>query len=947
MTLNPRHFLLKSFWLRMAYAWFIVCMALPPVAFSFTSVQGTDGSQGYSGEVLVDSTTMAGYCSQAARGPVVSFPNATGTLNSCSSNTIVATDIGQTATGIGVIAVSNADGDLNAWNSQGGLSWIQRKSVADVTWQSVVRSPALGLWVAVASTLGSTHVMTSPNGIDWTAQTAPDQPWVSVAVGYPAGVETLVAVAYGPGHFNRVMYSTNGTSWTNGYLPADYNWVTVVWSGAQFVALTNNGTTTSIATSANGSTWTPITTPASDVAWQKMGTDGAGKLVAVGFTGTAGHVMVSTDHGATWTQNAGLDVRSWNGVAWSAKLSQWVAVSNGGGTDDKRIAYSSNAVSWTQILPPSLMSFGQVIYGDQWVATAGASGQERVATSPDGKVWRLSQPATQSSWSSVAWAPNQYVAVAVGGVGNRVMTSGLLADSTTTLPTPLSTQTAVGTVSGTGTKTLAITRSTYTATWASVQSVTFTATGTGTGTGTTTTTGTITGSAYGTASNGGTLTGTVTVTATGTGSGTSTATVSHVSVGNASSAPALFSQGSSSQAQFDDSGNLSTTGTIKADTGLASRTSAEFGGAQGAAISMFHDSYSSEIGFNLRYGPNGFTYGPGSSGQYVGYMQFDTLTGQWKFVSSLQAANAGVNWQQYPLTANTLLLLDKLGNGTFAGKVTGQTAAFGSSGQFTVDTGGNGITSGVLYATGAPPVAGWPMIQAQNNNGNDVSVLQVANDAGYTAGQIQAFGSAYAGNAFPSAVGAANDSGKLVFNGQGTITTFKEMQIGTSNAIPLGFFTNNVERGYFQSSGSLVLINNVVAPNIVNNHASSLMPTSTVTSTSTSTWIGVGQVSVAWAANSYTLEVHTSAEVQSGGASATCCIRLVLDVAGANTPIGPASMCASPATGTNQMVNIPWSQNVTAGTHTVDLQVQILTAGQSCIIPTNKASLLAKAIPVN
>ena len=29
------------------------------------------------------------------------------------------------------------------------------------------------------------------------------------------------------------------------------------------------------------------------------------------------------------------------------------------------------------------------------------------------------------------------------------------------------------------------------------------------------------------------------------------------------------------------------------------------------------------------------------------------------------------------------------------------------------------------------------------------------------------------------------------------------------------------------------------------------------------------------------------------------------------------------------------------------LQVQILTAGQSCIIPTNKASLLAKAIPVN
>ena len=240
------------------------------------------------------------------------------------------------------------------------------------------------------------------------------------------------------------------------------------------------------------------------------------------------------------------------------------------------------------------------------------------------------------------------------------------------------------------------------------------------------------------------------------------------------------------------------------------------------------------------------------------------------------------------------------------------------------------------------------MIQGQNNTPTGVAIIEVANDQGYTAGLVQAFGSAHVGNTFPTAVGATNDSGKLVITGQGNVSVFKEVQIGSGSNVPVGFFTNGVERGYFQASGPLVLLNNVVAPNIVNNIGGGLMPTSTVTSTSTSTWIGVGQASVAWAANSYNLEVHASAEVQSGGASATCCIRLVLDTAGANTPIGPSSMCASPTSaGGNQTVSVPWFQVVTAGTHTVDLQMQILTAGQSCIIPTNKASLLAKAIPLN
>jgi hypothetical protein len=64
-------------------------------------------------------------------------------------------------------------------------------------------SPEAGLFVAVANTGTGNRVMTSPDGITWTARTsAADNQWHSVTWSPEAGL--FVAVAYS-GTGNRVM----------------------------------------------------------------------------------------------------------------------------------------------------------------------------------------------------------------------------------------------------------------------------------------------------------------------------------------------------------------------------------------------------------------------------------------------------------------------------------------------------------------------------------------------------------------------------------------------------------------------------------------------------------------------------------------------------------------------------------------------------------------------
>ncbi len=86
------------------------------VAWAVTTTEGSDGTEGQAGNATLDNTTLKGWCSESARGPVINLPGGSVlTANLCSTSTISATDIGTTTPGPGVIPVTPASGKLDDW----------------------------------------------------------------------------------------------------------------------------------------------------------------------------------------------------------------------------------------------------------------------------------------------------------------------------------------------------------------------------------------------------------------------------------------------------------------------------------------------------------------------------------------------------------------------------------------------------------------------------------------------------------------------------------------------------------------------------------------------------------------------------------------------------------------------------------------------------------------
>ena len=103
------------------------------------------------------------------------------------------------------VAVAN-NGTHRVMTSPDGVTWTAQTATEASSWNSVTY--ANGLFVAVNSN-GTHRVMTSPDGITWTAQTAAEaNGWNSVT--YGTGV--FVAVASSGTH--RVMTSPDGVTWT-------------------------------------------------------------------------------------------------------------------------------------------------------------------------------------------------------------------------------------------------------------------------------------------------------------------------------------------------------------------------------------------------------------------------------------------------------------------------------------------------------------------------------------------------------------------------------------------------------------------------------------------------------------------------------------------------------------------------------------------------------------
>ena len=251
-----------------------------------------------------------------------------------------------------------ATGTSRVMTSPDGITWTARdidvsaaNEIRDVCW-----APSIGLFIACKIS-GTDRIVTSPDGTNWTSRAIPEaNTWNSVA--WSPGLSIAVAVA--SSGTNRGMSSTNGTSWTVRTMSAN-SWNAVCWcsgfngGSGRFVA----GTTTGghEAYSDNGTSWTvqsglfgaqSIAGPGSMAYSPTIGSTGR----AVAIMGNNDNPVWTSDDGAAWTQRTmpttGANRPAWFGVCWDASASLFVCVGRDGSTNNNQIAYSADGITWTE-----------------------------------------------------------------------------------------------------------------------------------------------------------------------------------------------------------------------------------------------------------------------------------------------------------------------------------------------------------------------------------------------------------------------------------------------------------------------------------------------------------------------------------------------------------------------------------------------------------------------
>ena len=349
--------------------------------------------------------------SWTAFSPAVATPSVTiGGLTNDTTYSVKLRAVNSVGDGSISSAVSVTPADVNA------LNWTGRTAPEANNWQSVTYGN--GLFVAVSFD-GTNRVMTSPDGITWTARSAPSSQWQSVTYGNGQ----FVAVAYYGAY--RVMTSPDGITWTGRFAAEANSWYSVSYGNGLFVAVSFDGTNR-VMTSPDGVTWTAQTAAAANQ-WFSV-TYGNGKFVAVANDGT-NRVMTSPD-GVTWTAQTAAAANRWMAVTYGN--GKFVAVANDG---TNRVMTSPDGVTWT----------ARTAYEDGWMAVTYGNGNfvavsyQKVMISTDGTTWVRRPTAASNNWRGIAYGNGKFVAVApnTGGPQTIIMTSEFAEPTTPDAPTSL------------------------------------------------------------------------------------------------------------------------------------------------------------------------------------------------------------------------------------------------------------------------------------------------------------------------------------------------------------------------------------------------------------------------------------------------------------------------------------------------------------------------------
>jgi len=243
---------------------------------------------------------------------------------------------------------------------------------------------------------------------------------------YSSHLKRYVALS-NTGTSNRVIYSTNGLTWTITSTVVDNNWTSVCWSFKLklFVAVSNSGTNNRIITSPNGTTWTARTSPADNNWTSVCWSNELNLFVAIANSGTNNRFMIS-GNGIHWGTIPINNNNDWTSICWASELSLFVAVASTG--TNNRIITSNNGFDWVTRNNPVDNNWTSVCWAPElslFVAVANTGTNDRIMTSSDGITWTSRTSPVDNNWTSICWAPElmSFIAVSNSGTNNRIMKS--------------------------------------------------------------------------------------------------------------------------------------------------------------------------------------------------------------------------------------------------------------------------------------------------------------------------------------------------------------------------------------------------------------------------------------------------------------------------------------------------------------------------------------------
>lgn len=272
-----------------------------------------------------------------------------------------------------------------------------------------------GLFVAVGSDTLSNRIMTSPDGVTWTARTVPES----------QGDVRFSSVIYANGLWvagggelenstNCVMTSPDGIAWTARTCQSTLGITGLAYGGSLFVAMSGFfGTANAIQTSPDGVTWTARTNPSQSGSLYTSVAYGDGLFVAVSPTATSPHIITSAD-GVTWTARDVVNGAEMflNAVTYGNGL--WVIAGTQTGSNN-RVWTSIDGLTWTPRSPDGASG------GTQWASAAFGDGvyvlvgtdlsdNAYISTSTDGITWTARTPPINVPIRRVAYGDGRFVA---------------------------------------------------------------------------------------------------------------------------------------------------------------------------------------------------------------------------------------------------------------------------------------------------------------------------------------------------------------------------------------------------------------------------------------------------------------------------------------------------------------------------------------------------------